>query len=121
MIVYGFEVWCVRWPTNRITVNDFTLGRAKARIFSDARDFWPDVKFTELRGRKLGVPVTTDALARCAEYRKRPDLIAGAVVRLHGVREAVVVDSCSGACFLVLLANGSHLSVHPCDLETRVV
>ena len=119
MIVYGFEVWCARWPENRITVNDFTLGRAKACIFADARDFWPGLKFTELRGRRLGAPVTTESLARCAEYRKRPDLVAGAMVRLQGGREAVVVDDCSGANLLVLLSNGSHLSVHPCDLEVK--
>lgn len=117
MHVRCYEVWCE--DSGVVLINHTSLGRAKAQLFYEAQEFRPWVKFTDVKGRLHSrEPVTSDRLRRVMEYRSRPDLYAGAEVRLRGGREGVVVDADSGCCFAVLLENGTGVSVHPCDLES---
>lgn len=118
--IYAFEVGSCYWP-NPTTINEFTLGRAKAHIYAHARGCYPNLRFTAMRGRKLGAPVDTEMLRGVQKCRGRPDLKAGTTVRLPDGREGVVVDGCSGACVVVLMPNGGRLSVHPSELLVPLV
>jgi hypothetical protein len=117
--VFAFEVWEKSSPHRRI-VNARSSGAARYDYLLDVLDCWPDVKYTDMRARKLGPAHTSAAFLRTAKYRGMPDLRCGDPVRVNGMR-GVVVDSNDSANFDVLFDEGTpwagaSLNVHPSEL-----
>lgn len=119
MTVYAFEVWAVG-SEHRSTINARTSGAARYDYLLDVLDCWPDVKYTDLRARKIGPARTSEAFLRTARYRGMPDLRCGDPVTVNG-RAGVVVGHNDSANFDVLFDAGtdwagSVLNVHPSEL-----
>lgn len=120
--LFAFEIWLKGHEAHARVVHHRTLGKAKYAYLLDISDVFPDgLPFDLVRGRKLGAPVNTDKLRRVAEYRRRPELVAGARVRV-GEALGYIVDSNSSANFNVLFDEdsryrGGTLNVHPSELE----
>lgn len=119
--VFAFEVWTVGSEHRRV-VNARSSGAARYDYLLDVRDCWPDVKYTDMRARKLGAAHTSEAFMRTARYRGLPDLRCGNPVTVNG-RSGVVVGHNDSANFDVLFDSGSDwagtvLNVHPSELKT---
>lgn len=121
--VFAFEVWIkgrfgqlVDDKGQRSIINARTAGAARYLHFIAASEWCPDVKFIDIRARKAGPPVTSDMHRATMKNRNRPELVAGARVIVDG-KPGVVVDSCSGCNFRVLLDHlRFSLNVHPTDI-----
>lgn len=119
--LFAFEVWIKGHEHHPRVVHHRTLGKAKYAYLRDISDAFPDgLPFELVRGRKLGAPVHTDKLRRVAEYRRRPELVAGARVRV-GDALGYIVDGNSSANFNVLFDDdsryqGGTLNVHPSEI-----
>ena len=99
-----------------MTVNTTSLGKAKAQIFWLAREHFADVRFTNVRGRKIAdCAVMTPKLEGVMRQRGRPDLGPGVEVVVNG-RKGVVVDGTDCANFAVLYEDGACYAVHPLDI-----
>jgi hypothetical protein len=100
-------------------INATSRGRAKAIYWSQVRDCYPDVRFTEVTAKVNGGPITPERLQRCAEYRKL-DVRGGSIVQC-GDSRGYVVDGNSSANFNVEFFEGKHkgliLNCHPSELE----
>jgi hypothetical protein len=119
MSVQAFNVWA--GSTNYGTVvNALTAGQAKAEYLRDVRDCWPDVKFTDIRARKLGPAQTSEAFLRTARYRGMPYLRCGDHVTVDG-RHGFIVGHNDSANFDVLFDEGDWkgcvLNCHPHDIR----
>lgn len=120
--LFAFEVWLKGHENHPRVVHHRTLGKAKYAYLLDIGDAFPDgLPFELVRGRKLGAPVNTDKLRRVAEYRRRPELVAGARVRVGGAL-GYIADGNSSANFNVLFDEdseyrGACLNVHPSEIE----
>lgn len=117
--VSAFEVWA-RWSEHRRTVNARTLGAAKYDYLLDVQDCWPDVKFTDIRGRRIGAPHTSEDFIRNARYRGMPDIRCGDAVTVKG-DAGIIVGHNSSANFDVLFDKGTRfagltLNVHPSEI-----
>lgn len=107
------------WPAT--IINERTAGRAKSSYHRDVSDAWPNLPFTQVRVRKLGPALTSEAFRRTARYRGMPDLRCGHAVTVNG-RRGVVVGHNDSANFDVLFDAGTDwadavLNVHPGDLQ----
>ena len=111
--------WSVRHRANDYssTINHATRGGAIAEYLRDVRDCWPDVKFTDLRARKLGPAHTSSRLSRVAQYRGMPWVRAGMRVTVCGDMHGAIVDGNDSANFDVLLDGGCIVNCHPNDLK----
>ena len=93
------------------TINHRTAGKARYSYLLDLRDVYSKLKFADIRVRKLGPPVTSEAFARCARYRGLPELRCGDRVELReGMRcgmRGVVVGHDDSANFDVLFDDDS--------------
>ena len=117
--VFAFEVWEKSSPHRRV-INARTSGAARYDYYLDVLDCWPDVKYTDMRARKIGAPQTSEAFLRNARYRGMPDLRCGDAVTVDGM-SGVVVGHNDSANFDVLFDEGTRyagavLNVHPSEL-----
>lgn len=117
----AYACWIVGHEDAASTINAFSLSTARYRYYLDARDWCPDLKITELRGRSLGGPRSNEALERVAAMRGRPDLVVGAEVETPDGRRGVVVDGTCSATFEILGFDGFVGNYHPGELRTRSV
>lgn len=98
-------------------VHERTPGRAKASYFNHARDCLPDLRYTEIRVRVEGDPISSRDFLRTANYRGVPFARVGMAVEVCGER-GVIVGHNSAANFDVLFDAGSRwagqtLNCHP--------
>lgn len=114
--VFAWVVWH-RLDNHQTTVNHRTRGGAIAEYMRDFSDCMPDVKFTDMRARKLGPASTSARLQRVAECRGMPWVRAGMRVTVCGDMAGVIVDGNESANFDVLLDDGVRVNCHPCDLR----
>jgi hypothetical protein len=121
MTVYAFACRPV-WAEERFNhiINETTSGRAKSEYLRCVSDPLPDLKFTEIRCRKVGPVHTSADFVRTATYRGMPEAKCGDVVRV-GDWEGVIVDNNSSANFTILATSGRwkglRLNVHPNDIS----
>lgn len=101
------------WQT---VVNHFTSGKAKAEYLRDVRDSWPDIKFTDIRVRRLGAPQNPHGFERCAEYRGVA-FKCGDRVQVAECGHGFIVGHNSSANFDVLFDSGQTLNVHPASIR----
>lgn len=120
--VFAFDVWVAGTDWHKI-INERTPGRAKRDYHRSVVDAWPDVPFTAMRVRKLGLPRSTPQAVHVAGLRSRPDLKCGVRVRAEG-GTGVIVDGNDSANFDVLFDDdspryaGMRLNCHPAYIET---
>jgi len=100
------------------TINAPTRGAALADFYHDVRDCWPDVKWTDLRARKVGGPVASDMFRHVARIRGLPDMRPGERFT-SGYGDGVIVDAGSGANFVVIFDSGQwagqRMMLHPSE------
>jgi hypothetical protein len=116
--VFAFEVWTTCDPHVRTIINQRTRDRARYEYFVSVRDWCQGLRFIEVRGRKLGAPVTTHELAAVLKERQRPDLRAGVGV-VHDGRGGVVVDACGGYVAVLFDHADWQMPVHPGELTVE--
>ena len=117
----AYACWIVGHEDAASTINAFSLSTARYRYYLEARDWCPDLKITELRGRSLGGPRSNEALERVAARlvfrpQHRPQGRAG-----RAYRRGVVVDGTCSATFEILCFDGFVGSYHPGELKTHSV
>lgn len=108
-------------PRRGTIYNATTRGKAINQFYHDVIDCWPDVKFTDLRARKIGPAHTSEQFIRNAIYRGMPDVRCGQRVKVGDVFGYIVGHN-SSANFDVLFDEGGRyggltLNVHPADVE----
>ena len=95
-------------------LNRETAGQAKADYFRDISEI--GCRYTDIRVRRLGAPITTDGLARTAKRRGVPFARAGMRVKV-GDDFGHIVDNNDSSNFDVLFETGRHkgltLNCHP--------
>lgn len=120
MNIRAYQVWITGREENASVINAETIGKAKAEYFHEVLDCLPDLKFTSLRCRMVGAPVTDESFRRTARNRGLPSLLCGDRVRVNGC-EGVVVKNNPSANFDVVFESGRYagrrLSVHPSEME----
>lgn len=117
--VFSFECWVVGTDWHQ-TVTARTAGRAKYEYWRDVRESWESVKFTDVRVKKLGRPVTGSEFLKVARYRGLPEARIGMRCRAEGM-EGIIVGHNSCANFDVLFDGYTFpMNVHPHGLELLV-
>jgi hypothetical protein len=113
------SAWAIRIDGNdhEWIINHTSRGGAKAEAFRGLRDAWPDLRYTSLRSRNAGAPVTSVMLGRVAQRRGVPWAIAGARVVVTGERGGYIVDGNYSDNFDVLLDGGGVVNCHPGDIK----
>lgn len=102
--------------------NARTRGQAKMAFIRDLDGCIADLKYTDVRARKLGKPHSSMAFVRNATYRGMPEARCGDRVKV-GTSEGVIVGHNASANFDVLFDEndpqypGLILNVHPGSLE----
>ena len=98
------------------TINTTSAGKAKSEYFTRLLDCSPDYKFTDIRIRRLGSPVSSDGFRRNAIYRGIPFAYVGMRVKV-GEDSGRIVGHNSSANLNVLFDDGRHkglvLNCHP--------
>lgn len=98
-----------------------TAGKAKSEYLRHVRDAWPEVPYTAVTVRCLGVPRTDSEFARVAAYRGMPHVRIGDRVQVGDCCGAIVGHNRS-ANFDVLFDDdapkyaGQVLNVHPASV-----
>jgi hypothetical protein len=119
MSIYAFECSVKDAPWGPTIINSTTAGKAKRQYHRDVSDPWPDVRFIDIRVRKVGAPQTSDAFIRNAKYRGMPDVKCGQRVKVSG-NFGWIVGHNSSANFDVLFDSGkwagATLNVHPSEI-----
>lgn len=119
--VFAFEV-SVRDTDWTQIVNARRAGKAKADYWRDVHESWENVRYTDIRCRKIGRPHTSEQFKRNAEYRGMPDVRCGQRV-LVGESQGVIVGHNSSANFDILFDDdapkyaGMVLNCHPDGIE----
>jgi len=124
--VFAFAARVVNAPEWGETLyNTTTAGRAKREHLSRVCEAWPEVKFTDVRVRKVGVPHTSAEFRDTAQYRGLPQVSCGQRVELPlihgGSARGTIVGHNASANFEVLFDENSALAgrtgnVHPHEL-----
>src|ERR1700759_924176 len=119
-MIYAFEcrVAGTDWPPTMVNAKE--AGKAKAEFLSDVQECWPDVKYTDIRCRKVGPAHTSEQFIENAKYRGMPEVRCGQRVSLRG-EFGYIVGHNSSANFNVLFDddskfNGHMLNVHPSEI-----
>lgn len=109
--------WAPEW--GETYYNRSTPGQAKQDHYLHVHEAWEDTKYTDIRVRKIGRPVTSEQFLNNAKYRGMPDLRCGHRVKVDKSTGTVVGHN-SSANFEVLFEDGPYrgltLSVHPSEL-----
>lgn len=71
----------------------FSYGQAKSIYLRYVSDVWDDVKYTDIRCRCIGKPVTSSNFKRNAEYRSIPFAYVGMVVEIDITKQDELVPS----------------------------
>ena len=116
MVVSSFACR-IKGDSHETTVHALTPGQAKSEYFRNVADVLPDLRFTDVRCRRLGGPIHSDNFLRTAKYRGVPFARIGMRV-LVGGEQGVIVGHNSSANFDVLFARGTRyadqvLNCHP--------
>lgn len=100
--------------------NATTRGQAKRLHHQAVSEPWPNVKYTDIRARKVGGPHTSEGFIRNAIYRGMPDARCGQIVQV-GDERGVLVGHNSSANFDVLFNSGKYsgqvMNVHPSEIR----
>jgi hypothetical protein len=125
--VFAFAARVANAPEWGETIyNTTTAGRAKREHQLSVSEAWPDVKFTDIRVRKLGAPHTSAEFRRNAHYRGLSHVRCGQRVELPlsqgGSAFGTIVGHNGSANFEVLFDEDSALAgrtgnVHPEELR----
>lgn len=96
--MFSFEVWAgSERPEYPRVVNAITPGKAKSAYLSIVREPWPDLKFTQIKCRKIGEPYTDEEFLQFAQRRGLEFVRCGMKVEIDG-RKAIITGKC-GAYF----------------------
>lgn len=118
---YAFYVWVNSRPEFHRIINARSAGKAKYEYFIDISESW-DIKFTELRVRKVGDCHSSDRFIHNAQYRGVPHVRCGDRV-IVGEGRGVIIGHNDSANFDVLFDDdspkypGETLNVHPGEVE----
>lgn len=108
------------WSEHETIINALSLGQAKYHFLLDVREPWPDTKFTDVRGRKVGPAHTSDRFLHNARYRGMPEARCGDKVMV-GTSEGLIAGHNSSANFDILFTSGpwtgKTLNVHPSEVK----
>lgn len=106
--------WCT-------IIHATTRGRAKGVYYSEVKDAWPDVKFTEIRCQFIGEPRNTPEFEHTKAYRNVTFNIGDKVS--VGGSIGFVVDRNSSANFDVEFTEGRYkgcrLNCHPSEISQQ--
>lgn len=128
MTIYAFALHFGPYDDEEI-INAPSANAAKYRFLCQVEDCGYSIKYTDIRCRKLGKPVSTERFLQTARYRGLPDLRCGDRIRLKGPShdhcitgdEGYVIGSNESANFTVFFYHGRFkgetLSVHPGEME----
>jgi hypothetical protein len=120
MSVFAFECSVKDAPWGPSIINSTTAGKAKREYHRDVSDPWPDVRFIDIRVRKIGAAHTSEGFVRNAKYRGMPDVKCGQRVSVNG-SEGWIVGHNSSANFDVLFdtgrLSGCTCNVHPSEIK----
>ncbi len=115
--IRSFHVWPKDRPDWGRSVNATSSGMAKMDLFASLKDAGWGYRYTDLRSRVEGAPVSTDRFQHCAEYRGVPFAKCGMRVRFSDGDEGVIQGHNSSANFNILFTSGKHkgltLNCHP--------
>lgn len=113
----SFNVWHVLKPEWSHVVTAKTPTVARYLYFLKIQDAFSDIRYVDIRARKLPGLVTSDRLRRVAEYRG-VELVAGSRVWFRGVGGCVVdgTDDCN---FMVEWDDGRRSPIHVDELEVN--
>lgn len=87
----------VRGHDEHHTVHAESIGKAKKEYFDLVSECCPDLRFTDIRARCLGGPVTDEGFARTANYRGVPFARIGMRVEVAGDPGVIVGKNSSAA------------------------
>lgn len=114
--VFAFQCFPAKRPDWGRIVNAETASKARYDYWLDVSESWPEIKYTEIRSRKVGPAHTSEAFARNAAYRGMPAVRCGDPVKV-GDDRGVIVGHNSSANFDVLFDTGrfagQRLNCHP--------
>jgi len=123
MSIFAFECSVKDAPWGPSIINSTTSGKAKCEYFRDVTDPWPDVRFIDIRVRKVGAAHTSEGFVRNVKYRGMPDVKCGQRVKVNG-NSGWIVGHNSSANFDVLFDSGKWagctLNVHPSEITLVV-
>lgn len=120
--IFSFGVRLKGRDTYQETViNAKSASKAKYEFFLNISDCFSNLKFTDIRARKIGRPQSSRDFLRNAEYRGLPEIRCGCRVSV-GENKGTVVGHNASANFDVCFDNdskykGATLSVHPSELK----
>ena len=117
--VYAFACRVDGAAWGETTINALSRGEAKVRYWRDVSESWENVKYTDVRARKVGPAHTSERFLHNARYRGMPDVRCGDEVTV-GKHQGVIVGHNSSANFDVLFTTGpwtsNTLNVHPSEV-----
>lgn len=122
--VFAFECRHKAYAEGRI-INAESRGKALYEYFLDVREPWPDVKWTDLRCRRIGGPKADEMFRHVAELRGMPDLEPGERITSKYGDGVIVGAGGGGANFKILFDSGKFagqkLIVHPMEFKRVAV
>lgn len=105
-----------KWSNHEEVIYHKTAGKAKAVLMRQL-DCYTDLKYTDLRARKIPDPPESKDFRRTANYRDVPFAYIGQKVILGQKRKGIIVGCNSSANFNVLITEGRGkdliLNCHP--------
>lgn len=109
-----------RFDGHETIYNCTSRGQAKHMHYLNVSDPWPDVRYIDVRARKIGAPHTSADFVRNAAYRGMPYVQCGVSVKV-GDQDGVIVGHNASANFDVLFHTGKHkgivMNVHPSEVK----
>jgi hypothetical protein len=119
MSVFAFECQFADFPPS--VRNALSAGKARYDYLLGVREAYPDATFADIRVRKIGPAVTSEAFLRNAAYRGMPNIRCGDKVTVNG-RRGFIVGHNGSANFDVVFDEGSEWAgcvhnVHPSEIR----
>ena len=93
-------------------ITHVSAGKAKSAYFNDISPHCDWLKYTHIKVRSLGAPITDEKFLNTAKYRNVPFARVGMAVEVLG-RRGLIIGSNSSANFNVVFENGEVLNCHP--------
>jgi hypothetical protein len=110
--VRAYSCWPKQRPDWATTIHAFTPSAARCEAWRGIREAWDGIKYTDMRSRFIGAPVTDDDFRRVAESRGVPFARVGMGVIVDG-KPGVLVGANDSANFDVMFEGGRVGNCHP--------
>jgi hypothetical protein len=117
----AYECWVAGTDHGHTIVHASSAGKAKSEFFLDAKEPWPDLRFTQVRVLCVGAPQTSEDFLRTARYRGVPFARIGMKVIVGDAKcgewTGRIAGKNSSANFEIAFEDGPHaghtLNCHP--------